>query len=809
MNIFKLTLRKKFLLALVAACLVALVPTILIGWQVLESGKNYFGRAYTENFTLLKAQEIKEPVSKELALAQRFADSVLLRQWLQDPLSENKRSIFFQEAQGYQDVFQDSSYFLVNRETLAYYYNGPDKEKSQEPRYYLDPENPDDSWFFSAMEFGTYNINVNPDVHLDEVKVWINVPVWNGEQKIGMAGTGLDLSGFLQEFIAVDEPGVTPVILDSAGLIQAHPDHSLIAYGSGAEIDAQLRPERHQSFLQSHFSTPGYVQRLNQAMQMARENPAQVQTFWADLDGRKQLISLAWIPELSWHVVTAVDLQSAQVVEGAWLSKAVAVLAVMLVLLLFMFAYGVERIVLRPLNKLHNSADALARGEYDVDLPPAGSDEVGGLTRAFSGMARKIKSHTRELEDRVRERTGELEEKSSQLEAARDKAETANRAKSEFLANMSHEIRTPLNGITGMMQLLQTTRLDSNQKEYVDLALSSASRLTRLLSDILDLSRVEAGRMVILEEEFNVQELCRSVCELFRIQAGEKGIELEYTLDPSLPSRLMGDETRLQQILFNLVGNSLKFTREGRVRINWTLQKRGLDRHQVLITVTDTGSGIAPEKLDDLFQPFVQEDGSSTRRHEGAGLGLSIVSRLVDLMHGTISVDSAPGEGTAFYIFLPLKVPAAPEADQDDALQNHKGAGKPLRILVAEDEPTNQLFAGRLLEYLGHKVMIAEDGSQALELLQQHEFDCILMDIRMPFMDGLEAARAIRTSRELGARRDVPIIAMTAHAMDGDREVFFQAGMNGYLAKPVQKEDLEKVLQGIQNKVGGYLYTPV
>lgn len=442
MGIFNFRLRTKSMLALVIACLVALAPTILIGWHVLERGKAHFGRQYAENFTLLRAQKIKEPVSKELALAKRFADSVLLQQWLMDEDSPKKKSRFFQEAQGYRKAFQGSKYFVVNRDTLAYYFNGPDKEYSQEPRYHLDTDDPDDSWFFHSMDdFDTFTINVNPDVHLGNVQVWINVIIKNNGQKMGMAGTGLELSSFLKEFITTDKPGVTPIILDEEGLIQAHPDKSLIAFGSGAKAKNQnSSSQQERTSLQNQFSGPSGSENLAQAMDMAQENPGSVETFWADLDGTKQLVALTWIPQLNWHVVSAVDLQAAQVVEGPWVAMAVAALAGMFAILLLVFGYGVDRIVLRPLNRLHQSATSLAQGNYEVSLPSTGADEVGDLTRAFAGMVEEIKSHTRELEKKVRERTSELEEKSDLLEKAKEDAEEANEAKTHILNKVMESI---------------------------------------------------------------------------------------------------------------------------------------------------------------------------------------------------------------------------------------------------------------------------------------------------------------------------------------------------------------------------------
>ncbi len=441
MGVFNSSLRTKSMLALVLACLVALVPTTLIGWHILERGKAHFGREYAENFTLLRAQKIKEPVSKELALAKRFADSVLLRQWLMDEYSPKKKSSFFEEAEGYRKAFQGNKYFLVNRKSLAYYFNGPDKEYSQKPRYHLDPDNPDDSWFFQTMDdFDTYTINVNPDVHLGNVQVWIDVIIKDKGEKIGMAGTGLELSSFLKEFINTDRSGVTPIIIDDQGLVQAHPDKSLIAYGSGAQAKNQNSSSREQSSLQNQFSGSSGADKLTQAMHKAQENPGSVETFWAELDGKRQLVALTWIPQLSWHVVSAVDLQAAQVLEGTWIAMAVAALAGMFAILLLVFGYGVDRIVLRPLNKLHQSATALAQGNYEVSLPSTGADEVGDLTRAFSRMVEEIKSHTRELEEKVRERTCELEEKSTLLEKAKEDAEEANQAKTHVLNKVMESI---------------------------------------------------------------------------------------------------------------------------------------------------------------------------------------------------------------------------------------------------------------------------------------------------------------------------------------------------------------------------------
>jgi signal transduction histidine kinase/AmiR/NasT family two-component response regulator len=449
--------------------------------------------------------------------------------------------------------------------------------------------------------------------------------------------------------------------------------------------------------------------------------------------------------------------------------------------------------VIRPVERVSEAMHRISvSGDFSQKVERGPNDELGRLTDTFNELVAELHVNDTQLRRTMVE-----------LMNARDAAEAANKLKSQFLANMSHEIRTPLNGLLAMSQVMALDELAPGQRARLEVVRSSGEALLSILNDVLDVSKIEAGKLELEIGEFDGEAVARSAFAPFTAVAEERGLELRLEVEDGARGVRLGDASRLRQILTNLVSNALKFTEAGSVHL--ALRGAGEDGAEGLfIAVTDTGIGIAPDVAPLLFQKFTQADASTTRRFGGTGLGLAICHDLVQLMGGRIWVESVEGCGSTFHVELPLRrtaeVAAAPTASPAPARPAEPEAGRPLRVLAAEDNPTNQLVLKTILDIFGVELTMVGNGRLAVEAWRDGGFDLILMDIQMPEMDGLSATRAIRAAESAGGLGRIPIVALSAHAMTHQVQEYLDAGIDIHVPKPIELPKLQAALQQAQDQ---------
>ena len=459
-----------------------------------------------------------------------------------------------------------------------------------------------------------------------------------------------------------------------------------------------------------------------------------------------------------------------------------------------------DKLVHKKLDTLNEFAEQISNAHlhYPIKSELLVNDEIGRLAKSLEKMRQDLLESRKDLENYNKS----LEYTVDKLKISMEKAKEASVLKSQFIANVSHEIRTPMNGVIGLTALLLDTELNSEQRNYADKIRASADSLLSVINDILDFSKIEAGKMDLVQINFDLVSCIEKVVDLFKLAAHAKEVKIDYTININVPTLLKGDPGRLCQILSNLINNAIKFTVKGEVTLRILLTKEDEKKITIRFEITDTGIGIPADRIKELFQPFSQIDASSTRKFGGTGLGLAISKKLCELMDGQIGVDSIEGKGSVFWFTsVFVKQPKKPRIEHEkiecnnDKKYINELISQNIRILLVEDNRINQLVAKNILNKFGCHVDTAENGKEAIMLMEKKNYNIVFMDIQMPEMDGLEATRIVRDPHSSVLNHKIPIVAVSAHAIAGDKERFLENGIDDYISKPVNPEAFLKQIR--------------
>ena len=605
------------------------------------------------------------------------------------------------------------------------------------------------------------------DTRGDRLSTACLTPVYVDGRYVGSFGSTMELTGFLTDAVKDTPSGATPLIVTSKGELIAYPGFT----GIGIESERKLADYERRLGLKNLTLKVGKDGREHGVL----ESP-----------NGKQIVAFGRLNGPNWYLLLSYpksEVMASAAGSASWVLLIGGVASAIQALLVVMLA---RRSIVRPIERLAASCEPEAFGltqRPDVSDVESRGDEIGVLATSLRSEREKVEAVLASLEDRVLDRTAQLER--------------ANTEKSRFLANMSHELRTPLNGVIAISETLAGQQATPKGRELAELIVSSGRLLERVLTDILDFSKIEAGEIKLASDDFTMDRLVGGIAELHRASAESKGLSFTWSVDPSAAGRFAGDTVRLTQVLSNLLSNAVKFTEDGHVSLDVAMQGDA-----VRFAVTDSGIGFDEEVRSRLFKRFEQADASIRRRFGGTGLGLAISRSLVELMDGTIDVESEPGRGAVFTVLAPLERLHG-EASEERTAQRQQIDIAGCRVLLAEDHPTNQKVVQLILESVGVEPVIVENGALALDLLKTERFDVVLMDMQMPELDGLSATAMLRTfEAETGLPR-TPVIMLTANALDEHVRASHVAGADLHLSKPIHAMALiESIVQAIAARGG-------
>jgi signal transduction histidine kinase/ActR/RegA family two-component response regulator len=788
-------IRARFVRWIVCLTIGISLLSLVLFWFSLRSVLRNIGSNFAIQYTLREKERILAPLEREVILCRTLSKMPAVADWVMDENNPTLQASAQRELETFRKEFQEGSYFLAVRKS-GNYYSGSESRKADRliPAYTLSATNSRDAWFYSTFaNIDTFHINIDTSAVSGKVMVWINTIIHHGTNRVAVAGTGLNLNSFIEQLINTHNKAVAPILVDPSGAIQAHSNPDLIDKNT---LSKQLSE---RSTIYRLMPNESDRAELQADLARLKTSPDSVSIHSFVIENQNRLVSVAYLPGIDWYLISLIDLS--QAIRPAQFAPMILVAFIAMIALVAAITFLINQSILAPLQTLAQTARQVEAGDYSVRSTAANRDEIGELSRTLNSMldtienkTRELKRYSEELEQRVEERTAELKVEIQERKKAEIAAQQANHAKSEFLANMSHEIRTPMNAILGFSELLSNKLQDPSHLEYIRAVHSSGKSLLRLINDILDLSKVEAGKLRLEYAAVDVQEALKEMEMVFSRRVEEKGLTYSTQINADFPKAVVLDEARLRQVLLNLVGNAIKFTENGFIKVAARSEPVSAENGLTLVfEVIDSGIGISPENLQSIFKAFEQQLGQSHAKYGGTGLGLAISRRLVELMGGRLEVQSEVGKGTTFRIILPnVEEAAFAKAHGDrNAVSPTEIVFDPAVILVAEDIRLNRELIRGYLEGFHFNIIEAVNGQEAVDLALSGKPDLILMDIKMPEMNGIQASRLLK---ENPATQAIPIVAVTASTMQSEEEKI-GALCNGFLRKPITQADLVSVLR--------------